>query len=155
MLGYAREEYVGQPIAKFHASAPVIGDILTRLTAGETLTDYPAQLRCKDGSLRDVLIYSSVYREDGKFIHTRCFTRDITEFKRAEAARYNRVCSFHRHPLPSPLPSRERGLICASRGLRTGFPAAPRMTAVLAAALGFDGLIPVERLFLNAASAFS
>ena len=87
MLGYTREEYVGRNITEFHASAPVIGDILARLTAGETLTDYPAQLRCKDGSLRDVLIHSSVYREDGKFIHTRCFTRDVTEFQRAEAAR--------------------------------------------------------------------
>ena len=37
--------------------------------------------------LRDVLIDSSVYREDGRFIHTRCFTRDVTELKRAEAAR--------------------------------------------------------------------
>ena len=87
MLGYTREEYVGRSIAEFHASAPVIGDILTRLTAGETLSNHPAQLRCKDGSLRDVLIDSSVYREDGKFIHTRCFTRDVTELKRAEAAR--------------------------------------------------------------------
>ena len=88
MLGYTREEYVGRPIADFHADEPVIGDILARLTAGETLADYPARLRCKDGSLRDVLIHSSVYLEDGKFIHTRCFTRDVTEFKRAEAARY-------------------------------------------------------------------
>jgi len=87
MLGYTREEYVGRSVAEFHVSAPVIGDILTRLKAGETLSSHPAQLRCKDGSLRDVLIDSSVYREDGKFIHTRCFTRDVTEIKRAEAAR--------------------------------------------------------------------
>ncbi|MEO6738740.1 MAG: PAS domain S-box protein [Chthoniobacteraceae bacterium] len=87
LLGYTREEYVGRSIAEFHASEPVIADILARLTAGETLSDYPAQLRCKDGSLRDVLIGSSVYREDGKFIHTRCFTRDVTELKRAETAR--------------------------------------------------------------------
>ena len=84
LLGYAREEYVGRPIADFHADPPVIADILTRLTGGEILADYPARLRCKDGSLRDVLIHSSVYREEGKFIHTRCFTRDVTERKRAE-----------------------------------------------------------------------
>ncbi len=86
LLGYAREEYVGRAIADFHADAETIADILARLTAGETLTDYPAQLRCKDGSLRDVLIHSSVYWEDGKFVHTRCFTRDVTEQRRAEAA---------------------------------------------------------------------
>ena len=87
MLGYTREEYIGHSIADFHVSAPGITDILTRLTAGETLTDYPAQLRCKDGSVRDVVIHSSVYWEAGKFIHTRCFTRDVTDFKRIEIAR--------------------------------------------------------------------
>lgn len=87
MLGYAREEYVGRNIADFHVSEPVINDILTRLTADEKLLDYPAQLRCKDGSIRDVLIHSSVYWENGQFIHTRCFTRDVTAYKGAEAAR--------------------------------------------------------------------
>ena len=87
MLGYTRDEYIGHSIAEFHASQPVIADILTRLTAGETLTGHPAQLRRKDGTLRDVLIDSSVYCEEGRFIHTRCFTRDVTDFKHAEAAR--------------------------------------------------------------------
>ena len=86
LVGYARDEYLGHHIAEFHADAPVIADILARLSAGETLADYPARLRCKDGSLRDVVIHSSVYWEDGKFIHTRCFTRDVTELKRAEKA---------------------------------------------------------------------
>src|SRR5581483_6154327 len=40
---------------------------------------------CKDGSIRDVLIDSSVMWRDGQFIHTRCFTRDVTERKQAEA----------------------------------------------------------------------
>jgi two-component system, chemotaxis family, CheB/CheR fusion protein len=84
MLGYAREEYVGHHIAEFHADAPMITDILERLTRGETLREYPARLRSKDGSIRHVLISSNVLWEEGKFVHTRCFTRDITERKRAE-----------------------------------------------------------------------
>src|SRR5581483_40539 len=40
--------------------------------------DYPARLRCKDGSVRDVLVTSNVFWEDGRFVHTRCFTRDVT-----------------------------------------------------------------------------
>ncbi len=87
MLGYSREEYVGRPIADFHADEDVICDILKRLQAGEKLDEYPARLRCKDGSIRDVLIDSSVMWRDGEFVHTRCFTRDVTERKRAEAAR--------------------------------------------------------------------
>ena len=85
MLGYSREEYVGRLIADFHADEDVICDILKRLQAGEKLTEYPARLKCKDGSIKDVLIDSSVLWRDGEFVHTRCFTRDVTERKRAEA----------------------------------------------------------------------
>lgn len=84
MLGYTRDEYVGRNIAEFHVDQPVVNDILTRLTRAETLQKYPAQMRCNDGSIRDVLINSNVLFEDGKFVHTRCFTFDITERKRAE-----------------------------------------------------------------------
>jgi len=62
----------------------VICDILGRLQAGEELHEYPARLRCKDGSIKDVLIDSSVMFRDGGFVHTRCFTRDVTDRKRAE-----------------------------------------------------------------------
>jgi PAS domain S-box-containing protein len=86
LLGYLREEYVGRNIAEFHADRPVIEDILWRLTSGEVLHDYPAKIRCKDGSLKDVLIDSSVYFRDREFVHTRCFTRDVTAQRKAEQA---------------------------------------------------------------------
>ncbi len=84
LLGYTREEYIGHHIAEFHAEEDVILDILRRLKAGEVISDYEARLRCKDGSLKHVQINSSVLWEDGNFIHTRCFTRDITDRKRSE-----------------------------------------------------------------------
>jgi PAS domain S-box-containing protein len=86
MLGYSREEYLGRAVSEFHADEDVIRDILQRLKAGEKLVEYPARLRCKDGSIKHVLIDSSVRWADGRFIHTRCFTRDITERKHAEMA---------------------------------------------------------------------
>lgn len=84
MLGYTPEEYIGHHIAEFHVDLAAISDILRRLQAGEVLHDYEARLRCKDGSIKDVLIDSSVRWEEGKFVHTRCFTRDVTERRRAE-----------------------------------------------------------------------
>ena len=85
-LGYNREEYIGQSIANFHADDEVIADILTRLSNNETLTNYEARLRCKDGSIRTVQINSNVFYRDGEFVHIRCFTTDITERKAAEMA---------------------------------------------------------------------
>ncbi len=84
LLGYTAEEYVGQHISEFHVDAPVIEDILHRLGGGEVLREYEARLRCKDGSVRHVVIDSSALFEDGKFVHTRCFTRDISDRKEME-----------------------------------------------------------------------
>ena len=83
MLGFTAEEYIGHHIAEFHADKPAIDDILERLTKAETLRNYEARLRCKDGSIRQVLINSNALWEDDKFIHTRCVTRDVTDRKRA------------------------------------------------------------------------
>ncbi len=83
LLGYAAGEYLGEDIRKFHVDADVINDILERLTRGEKLRDYEARLRHKDGSLRYVSINSSGYWERDQFRYTRCFTRDITDRKRA------------------------------------------------------------------------
>ncbi|HYE60729.1 MAG TPA: PAS domain S-box protein [Phycisphaerales bacterium] len=87
MLGYAREEYVGHKVGEFHADQENCREILRRLKDGETLHNHPARLRCKDGSVRHVLINSTTFRENGEFVYTRCFTRDVTAevMARAEA----------------------------------------------------------------------
>jgi PAS domain S-box-containing protein len=85
LLGYTAEEYIGHSISEFHVDAPVIEDILNRLGGGEVLREYEARLRCKDGSVRHVLIDSSALFEHGKLVHTRCFSRDISDRKQVEA----------------------------------------------------------------------
>jgi PAS domain S-box-containing protein len=84
LLGYSGEEYIGHNIAEFHVDPPIIEDILARLTRGETLLNYEARLRRKDGSIRFVHINSNVLWCDDQFLHTRCFTRDITDRKAAD-----------------------------------------------------------------------
>jgi PAS domain S-box-containing protein/excisionase family DNA binding protein len=84
LLGYSAEEYIGHHIAEFHADQEVIADILRRLTTRETLSDYEARLRCKDGAIKHVLIHSNVLWDGDTFVHTRCITVDITARKLAE-----------------------------------------------------------------------
>lgn len=81
MLGYTEEEYIGHHISEFHIEQDKINDILNRLGCNETLNNYEATLRCKDGSARTVHISSNVFFDEGKFVHTRCFTIDVTEQK--------------------------------------------------------------------------
>jgi PAS domain S-box-containing protein len=83
-LGYDRHEYEGHNIREFHVERDVIEDILTRLVNKETLTDYEAKMRAKDGSIKHVVINSNVRWHGDEFIHTRCFTRDITAMRAAE-----------------------------------------------------------------------
>ncbi|MCD9014119.1 PAS domain-containing sensor histidine kinase [Parachryseolinea silvisoli] len=78
MLGYRADEYIGRHIGEFHATQEGATEILRRLAANDVLQQYEAAMVHRDGSIRDVLISSSVLWENGKFVHTRCFTQDIT-----------------------------------------------------------------------------
>jgi len=87
LLGYSRDEYVGHHIAQFHVDPDAMIEILARLARGETVDAWEARLRAKDGSIKHVLMAANVLRENGRFVHTRCFTRDITDRRRMEEAR--------------------------------------------------------------------
>ena len=86
MLGYSHDEYIGHHIADFHADEPIINDIICRVSSREELANYEARLKCKDGSIRHVLINSNALWKDDVFMHTRCFTQDITAAKLTEEA---------------------------------------------------------------------
>lgn len=81
LLGYSKEEYLGRAISDFHMDAAAISDITKRLNNKETILNYPARLRRKDGSTKHVLINSNAFFKNGEFQHTRCFTRDVTELR--------------------------------------------------------------------------
>jgi len=84
LLGYSKEDYVGKHISNFHADQNIIEDILRRLINKETLKNYQATLKSKNGKIIPVVINSNVRWEGNKFIHTRCFTRDISDLKKLE-----------------------------------------------------------------------
>jgi PAS domain S-box-containing protein len=114
-LGYSADEYIGHVIDEFHVDQAAIDDIRRRLRAGERLHNYEAQLRCKDGSSRQMLITSSVKFDDtGKFLHTRCFTVDISGPRSRARSRSTDIQleALNREvERLSVLASRERGLV--------------------------------------------
>lgn len=77
-LGYSKEEYLNRSITDFHVDKDVIERILATLVGGGSLNNYPARMRAKDGSIKHVLINSNVFRKDGEFEHTRCFTSVVS-----------------------------------------------------------------------------
>lgn len=89
LLGYNKEDYIGSPIGKFHEDTEAIEEILHRLTNGETLQDFPAKLKRQDGSIRHVTISSNALFKNGTFIHSRCFTKDVTQLIEEEKRKNN------------------------------------------------------------------
>ena len=80
LLGYSRAEYIGHPISAFHANQDSFNEIILKISSEDKVIDQRATLKCKDGSLKHVLISSNVYRIDGEFVHTRCVTVDISKY---------------------------------------------------------------------------
>lgn len=76
-------QYVGQPIADFHASQATITSMATTLAAGGEIHGYPAELVRCDGTHIYTMIWSSTYRSDPnaptvEFDHTRCLTGEVS-----------------------------------------------------------------------------
>lgn len=84
LLGYSKEEYLGHNIAEFYVDQEEIADIFRRLKSKKEIQNNEVKLRCKNGTIRHALVSSNVNWKEGQFIHTRCFTRDITIRKKNE-----------------------------------------------------------------------
>ncbi|MEX2173958.1 MAG: ATP-binding protein [Pirellulaceae bacterium] len=109
LLGYTVDEYVGHSITEFHADPAVIEEMLNKLRGGETLENFPARLKCKNGSIKHVLVNSNACFEGENFAYTRCFTRDVTRQWQAEQAlreadrRKDEFLAILAHELRNPL----------------------------------------------------
>jgi PAS domain S-box-containing protein len=111
LLGYSVEEYVGHTLGDFHVHQHVFEDFWAKLMRQEEIYNYPAELRCKDGSFKQVVINSNGLWENGKFVHTRCFVRDVTEHRRLEQslrtaekqAAMGRMAAIIAHEINNPL----------------------------------------------------
>ena len=78
LLGYRREDYVGHKLREFDADVDRLARLLERVRAGESVDKYPARLIGGDGAIRHVQISSSGRFRDGEFLHSRCFTIDVS-----------------------------------------------------------------------------
>ena len=88
-VGCSEHEYIGHHIDEFLVEPGAAADLLGRLARTERVESYQARLRRKDGSIRQVLIDASSLFRDGRFVHSRAVTRDITVFlEKEQAARH-------------------------------------------------------------------
>jgi PAS domain S-box-containing protein len=78
MLGYAQKDYVGHRFAEFGMDPTVADELLQRLEARETIHNFRTRLQHKNGTIRFALIDAIAHWNQGQFIHSSIFIRDIT-----------------------------------------------------------------------------
>lgn len=84
LLGYPAGDYIGRNIREFHASPSCVDTILRAMASNERLKNFETRLRTRDGSIRLALLDADGLWRDGRFIHARCFVRDVTACRLAE-----------------------------------------------------------------------
>jgi PAS domain S-box-containing protein len=94
MLGYDREEYIGQPLRNFHVDRSKLEDIFERLLTNRSIKGYEAQMYRKGGSICDVSIDAHALFKNGVFVHARLFTRDISDKKNTETIAQETLASL-------------------------------------------------------------
>jgi len=83
MLGFSREELYRPSHCGVSCQPAADRKHLQRLTNRETLLDWRSAAAPQGRLRRHVIINSNVLWDGDRFVHTRCFTRDITERRRA------------------------------------------------------------------------
>ncbi len=78
LLGYSAEEYIGHHVTEFHLDGIAIRDLLCSLRKNEKVHGWTAQLRCKDGSIRAVMISANAFQDSGQLVLA-CVTLDLAE----------------------------------------------------------------------------
>ena len=86
LLGYQPADLVGRNILEFHADRQLGARTLGQLRRGETVSSVQARLVTRSGESRWALVTANVLWEQGRFVHARCFTRDVTNLQVAQHA---------------------------------------------------------------------
>ncbi|MBI4326666.1 MAG: PAS domain S-box protein, partial [Chloroflexi bacterium] len=75
---------IGRALRKFHPDPALVKALLERLATRQTLHNYPTELLTRGGKPRPVLVDANTLWEDGHFVYSRWFVRDISRRKQLE-----------------------------------------------------------------------
>jgi PAS domain S-box-containing protein len=78
LLERPAEEVVGRPVSEFHVDPEIALDALERVGRKEMVHNQRARIRCKNGTIKHVLLDASGLWDGAELVHSRWFVRDIT-----------------------------------------------------------------------------
>lgn len=87
MLGYKKNEFVRRPGREFFADPAEFERFFRQVCSKKKIEDFETKFRCRDGSLKEVLIDATAVIESGRCVQIRCFSWDMTDQIRAAETR--------------------------------------------------------------------
>jgi PAS domain S-box-containing protein len=75
---------IGRSIKAFHPSPEQVAELLGLLAQRQTLHNYPTELLNRRRQLKSVIVDANALWENGRFVHSRWFVRDISQRRRLE-----------------------------------------------------------------------
>jgi PAS domain S-box-containing protein len=84
LLERANEEVIGRRLSDFHSNPALMAGLLARLAGRQTLHNVAAELLPRVGPPRPVLADANALWDNGRFVHSRWFVRDISRRKQLE-----------------------------------------------------------------------
>jgi len=84
LLGYPATEFVGHFINDFCEEPSPKLELLERMVSGETVHNLPLKLRCRNGTIRHVLVDANSFWSGDQFQYSSIFVRDVSDRIRLE-----------------------------------------------------------------------
>ena len=84
LLGYSEAEYVGHRMSEFFVDQDDFQSLLLRLQDRQSVKQYEAQIRCRNGESRMISLSCNVHWNDGEIVGIRFVMRDISDLIRSE-----------------------------------------------------------------------
>jgi two-component system CheB/CheR fusion protein len=78
LVGRSSDNVFGRHVSELHADPTTATEVLHRVAKRQTVQNFRARLRHKDGAYREVLIEANGLWEHERLVHSRWFMRDIT-----------------------------------------------------------------------------
>ena len=135
LLGRKSIEVLGRFIASFHLEPVGPAEVLKRLLRKETVQNYRARIRHRDGTIKHVLIDANGFWEGERLVHSRWFVRDIThrvELEREILSISERERKRLGHDLHDDLCQQLAGIEFLSQGLASDLAASANPAAAQA-----------------------